>query len=1211
MERELRQPALGRFSRLRRIGEGGFGIVFAGHDPVYRCDVALKLLRHDRIDALQAFKREFRELAELTHPNLVRLYELQAEGNDAWFFTMELVEGQTFLEYAGAVEPREGTTLEDPPPASFERRIVKPLPVHALQDVARQLAEGVHALHEARKLHCDLKPSNVLVTRAGRVVILDFGLLRDRDSRSARPHGWAGTPGYMAPELSSGVASPSSDWFAVGVMLHEAMTGSLPREQPDRTKPPSDSHALLWALASDLLAPEPAVRPSGIDVLRRLTPQDRRTPAASIAPVAFIGRRQELAQLEEARQAVSVGHPVVARLVAVSGMGKSALARQFVQRVREQQPDWIVLVGRCYEQELVPYKSLDDVIDALVGELLDLPAAERVELLPPGAERLPRLFPAFRRIIARADGPPQVEELAQQRQLAFGVLKELIRSLARRRPLLVWIDDLHAGDVDGARLLAEILKPPGPQLLLLASHRPIGVSPGFLDTFDAASAGVTERRVELRELSSEEGRAMASEVLGPEAQALVDAVASEGAGYPLFIQQLAYSALASGGHQPALSLANLIAQRVQSLDPDARQLVETLAVAAQPIDEAVALAAADLDGAASQRATSATRNARLLLSRGGKVELIHDKVREAVVTSTSPGARRAYHRRLADALSARPDAEAETLAHHYEHGGEPAQARKHALKAATRAESAFAFEQAAQHLSIAVRCLAPGDPSHWQLLERRAHALANAGRGGDAGDEFQAAADVLASVAPSRPEVATLARRAGEQSLRSGRLEVGTQRMQDALRRVGVRMPTSRTTAGMLAIGRRLRLFARGMQPRKVGRRQATEGEVAKLDALWAASTGVSMVNHVLADALGLEHLLTALDVEAGPHLVRGLGYEAAFEAVIGGPLFARRCLSILAQMDALADRSREPYDVAWARMSRGIASWFLGDWQAAWSHCDDASSLYRTKCRGVAWELAICDAYRLPGLAYLGDLPKLADLVPRALEGARQRGDLFAASTLRLGQQSLVLLARDRPGEALSDADDAVSTFTNTTYLLPHYHCLFAKVQAHLYRGTPAEAWRAIEHDWRSLQGARLLNVQCLRVEIRHLRARAALALVAAGPRDAEWTRDRLLRDVAQQIAILERDPVPPARPFAAALRAALLANTGRQGEAMRWLRASLDGFIAADMHLYANALRTRLGAAVGGVEGSALQTAAARWMESRLVVNPTAMTEMLAPSC
>ncbi|MBK8410577.1 MAG: protein kinase [Sandaracinaceae bacterium] len=214
--------------------------------------VALKMMaRRDPRDLYQ-FKREFRSLAELAHPNLAQLYELHSEG-DRWFFTMELVDGQDALSYVrNNVDPaaikRPGRVDETAPTALMTHPHGKaqapaaPVAVHAearspamfdearLRRLVEQLADGLCFLHGAGRVHRDLKPSNVMVARGGRAVMLDFGLVAEvaaDDDRSV--DAISGTPAYMAPEQATGEpVGPAADWYAVGVMLYEALAGRRP-----------------------------------------------------------------------------------------------------------------------------------------------------------------------------------------------------------------------------------------------------------------------------------------------------------------------------------------------------------------------------------------------------------------------------------------------------------------------------------------------------------------------------------------------------------------------------------------------------------------------------------------------------------------------------------------------------------------------------------------------------------------------------------------------------------------------------------------------------------------------------------------------------------------------------------------------------------------------------------------------------------------------
>src|SRR5262249_31140006 len=146
--------AVGPYDVIRLIGAGGMGFVYEAVHRKRGQRVALKTLQQMSASLLHRFKKEFREAQSVVHPNLCALYEL-VSWEDTWFFTMEYVEGTSFLQY-----------VRDPISGFDEAR---------LRAALLELARGVRALHEAGKLHRDLNPSNVLVTEGGRVVILDFG----------------------------------------------------------------------------------------------------------------------------------------------------------------------------------------------------------------------------------------------------------------------------------------------------------------------------------------------------------------------------------------------------------------------------------------------------------------------------------------------------------------------------------------------------------------------------------------------------------------------------------------------------------------------------------------------------------------------------------------------------------------------------------------------------------------------------------------------------------------------------------------------------------------------------------------------------------------------------------------------------------------------------------------------------------------------------
>jgi serine/threonine-protein kinase len=281
----------GRYRILRKLGTGGMANVYLAEDEVLGRRVAIKILndRHAGDDQfVERFRREAKNAASLSHPNIVSIYD-RGEAEGTYYIAMEYLDGRSLKELIVARGPA---------------------PVHVAVDYARQILAAIRFAHRHGIVHRDIKPHNVLVDGEGRLKVTDFGIARAGASQMTEAGSIIGTAQYLSPEQAKGApVDQTSDLYSVGVVLYELLTGVVPfsgdtpveiamKHLSARPEPPSVKRAEvprdLDLVVMRALAKEPAERYHSAEEmdadLRRISRGMAISPATEEAATAIISR---------------------------------------------------------------------------------------------------------------------------------------------------------------------------------------------------------------------------------------------------------------------------------------------------------------------------------------------------------------------------------------------------------------------------------------------------------------------------------------------------------------------------------------------------------------------------------------------------------------------------------------------------------------------------------------------------------------------------------------------------------------------------------------------------------------------------------------------------------------------------------------------------------------------------------------------------------
>lgn len=1051
------------------------GVVLRARDRVTGRDVAVKWISVTEARRA-AVEQELRISISQRHPNVVMVHEFGFPDAGHAFIAMELIDGDPFDVYA------RGRTVAD------------------VMEVASGVVSALEYLHRRGLVHGDLKPGNVLVSRAGDPVakLLDFGLA----SPAVASASFSGTPAYLAPEVAKGASRDiRSDLYSLGVLLYEALSGANPFDAPsvigclDRhasLSPPLLGETVpgvplaVSQLVARLLEKDPARRfgtPSETlkavhDIFgAELLEGDSRDASRMVEPT-LVGREHELERIDAGIEAVAGGQGVIIVVSGEMGSGKSALCQEIAVRARLAGMRCAVAVCRETDRMLAPL-------------------AVGLEL---------------------AFGPDALNEADLDARAPTGRLDvvriaDRVAALAGDEPLAIVIDNVHLGDRE---LLAVVAR-----LQQLAMHQPLLVAwsvdsaalprPPVADVLGASLIGAEALgrvdTVALGRLSLAETQELLTVCLGGpvDPERLSVPLFEATGGRPLYVLEMVRHLSArrqivckSGMHRLRTGQtlhAEVGAGRASRLDVIARARVADLDDASRAIYEALAVAGCPMSIEELAGATGLGDREILALVASLQADTLtrteeRQDVTMVVVSQPAFGAaveghltaerRRHLHCVLADVIS-RPDpSDADTLARIARHravAGDAAGALRDGRRAAELAERSGSRGLALDTWRMLRSTVAEGTPSEdrAEIHEQLGRLLHENGYHAEAADALRAAMSTFEE-RPGDPgrwirllcqTVESLARlgRADEARVALADLHEATESA-DATHRVRARLAAAETLRLLGSLDDAAREATRALE-------DSDADAPAKARALLEIATIESQQAHLEDSARNgrqaLELFTLANDVEgqASACLILGSSLRLAGKVV--------EAMESFGEALGLYDRLSSVSGSGKAHNNLGVCHYMMGDWERAADHWQEAIRL--AELSGEVAEKVVL----LNNLGYLYMERALFDRAERALreglaaaartqtqrleavlcgnlgevrarQGALEEAHVFYRSAIevaeRLGSRSDVVESQRRTADLLLDQREYRQAADLANQVLQEALALsLSAEQGHLYR--------------------------------------------------------------------------------------------------------------------------------------------------------------------
>jgi class 3 adenylate cyclase len=762
------------------LGEGGRKRVYLAHDTRLDRDVAIAVIKTEGLDeaGLVRIRREAQAMGRLgDHPHIVTVFDIGDEDGQPYIVSQYMAGG----DLEGLLQQTES----------------RQLPLDQAVRIAVEVRDALEHAHARGIIHRDLKPGNIWLTQDGTAKLGDFGLAVALErSRLTMEGMMVGTVAYMPPEQALGrQADARSDLYSWGCVLYEMVTGRPPFLGDDavaiisqhiNTAPVAPSwHSpevprALESLILRCLAKDPDERPESAAALPEATQaimatsatvaqqavQAEANPLDRLAGGVFVGREKEMDELRAGLEDALSGRGRLLMLVGEPGIGKTRTSEEFATYagLRNAQVLW----GRCYEGEGAPaYWPWVQVIRSYVH---DREPQALMSEMGPGAADIAQVVSEVRERLPGLPEPPALEP-EQARFRLFDSITTFLKNAGNRQPIVLVLDDLHWADKPSLLLLQFLARElRGARLMVLSTYRDVELrrQHPLSQTLGELARQQLSHRILLRGLTGRDVARFIELTAGRKPpEALVDAVYRETEGNPFFVNEIVRLLVADGRleHPEEVKswsvtipqgVREVVGRRLDHLSEACNRVLTVASVIGREFGLDALERVSDVKGDRLLEVLEEAAGARVVteIPRAvGRYSFTHALIRETLYEELGTTRRVRLHRQIGEVLETIHGDNLEPhlpeLAHHFSEsaqGGDVDKAIDYATRAAERATSLTAYEDAAGHYETALQVLdvkdKPDEAQRCELLLVLGEALWDAGDSGRARDTFQRAASI-------------------------------------------------------------------------------------------------------------------------------------------------------------------------------------------------------------------------------------------------------------------------------------------------------------------------------------------------------------------------------------------------------------------------------------------------------------------------------------